>query len=267
MIDGKPTPRTGQSLRVVPTLSRTAQRRALALVPAALVVFVGAIAYDRARTLVRDVGEVERSHAVIERADELLTRAVDAETGQRAYLLVGDEVFLDPFRGARQDIARSIDSLRRLVRGEVGQEPRLDSISAIMGERFAVLDSGIVAFRRGDVADARNHERLMRGKVKMDRLRGFVAALQLHEKKLLAERHAVERRSVRNASIVVASAAIIAIALSALVNLAFSRAIKERDTANQQLKEVKRRSGATIPAARDAGGGDGIPGRRAGSDR
>jgi PAS domain S-box-containing protein len=65
-----------------------------------------------------------------------------------------------------------------------------------------------------------------------------VAGLQLHEQKLLDERHAVERRSVRNASIVVASAAIIAIALSALVNLAFSRAIKERDTANQQLKEV-----------------------------
>ena len=238
MTDGKPILRIGQHLRVVPTLSRTAQRRVLALLPAALVVIVGAIAYDRARTLVRDVGEVERSHAVIERANELLTRAIDAETGQRAYLLTGDQVFLEPYRGAQEDITRAIDSLRPLLRDQPGQQQRLDSIAVITGERFALLQSGIAALQRGDLATARSRERIMAGKKKMDQLRGFLAALQLHETRLLAERHEFEERSVRNASIVVTSAAITAIALSALVNLAFSRAIKERDAANRQLKEV-----------------------------
>jgi PAS domain S-box-containing protein len=43
---------------------------------------------------------------------------------------------------------------------------------------------------------------------------------------------------VRNASIVVGSAAIIALVLSGLINVAFSRAIIEREAANARLKEV-----------------------------
>jgi len=72
----------------------------------------------------------------------------------------------------------------------------------------------------------------------MDQARALIGRLQFHERRLLAERHAAEERSVRNATLVVASAAIVALALSALINLAFSRAIREREVANSQLLEV-----------------------------
>src|SRR6185503_8497597 len=84
----------------------------------------------------------------------------------------------------------------------------------------------------------RDHARLLAGKQRMDQLRAVVASLQAYERSLLANRHAAEQRSVRNASLVVGSAAILALVLSGLINLAFSRAIKERDTANIRLVEV-----------------------------
>ena len=93
-----------------PSVLGTAQRRVLAIVPAVLVVLVGALAYQRARSVVGDVRDVERSHAVIESSDAILTRAVDAETGQRGYLLTSDDVFLGPYIGARQ--TSSIGSTR-----------------------------------------------------------------------------------------------------------------------------------------------------------
>ena len=221
-----------------PSISGTQERRALALIPAVLVILVGALAYERARDLVRDVGEVERSHEVIEVADGLLTRSVDAETGQRAYLLVGDTLFLDPYNGARQDVARAIDSLRPLVGDESGQKARVDSIAEIINQRFALLTEGIAAYQKGDMASPRGPERFVMGKAKMDQLRTLVAGLQFHERRLLADRHAAEQRSVRNASLVVAFAAIIAIIISGLINLVFSRAIKERDESNASLREV-----------------------------
>jgi PAS domain S-box-containing protein len=221
-----------------PSLSGTTPRRILALVPAVLVLLVGALAYERSRKLVNDVGQVERSHEVIEVSDALLTRAVDAETGQRAYLLLGDTLFLEPYKGAQGDVARAIDSLRPLVNDEPGQGARLDSIAAIIAQRFVLLQTGIDAYRRGDMAVARSHERIAAGKAKMDQLRSVVASLQFYERGLLARRHAAEQRSVRSASLAVASAAIVAIVLSGLINLVFSRAIRERDTANAGLKEV-----------------------------
>jgi signal transduction histidine kinase/CHASE3 domain sensor protein len=221
-----------------PSLSDTQQRRALTLIPAILVLVVGALAYERSRDLVSDVGEVERSHAVIEASDALLTRAVDAETGQRAYLLLGDTIFLDPYNGARRDVAKVIDSLGLLVHDEPGQRARLDSIARIIADRFALLATGIDAFRRGDMGIARSHDRIAAGKKKMDELRSVVSSLQFQERRLLIGRHAAEQSSVRTASLVVASAAIIAIVLSGLINLAFSRAIRERDAANADLKHV-----------------------------
>jgi PAS domain S-box-containing protein len=214
------------------------RRRVLALVPALLVLLIGALAYDRAKRVVADVQEVNRSHAVIEGSDALLTRAIDAETGQRAYLLTGDEVFLDPYRGARADINRYLDSLRRLTRSESAQSTRLNTIETLIAERFELLDLGIEQRQSGAMTVATNRERLLAGKIKMDQLRAAIGSLQAQERVLLAERRAAEERSVRNAAIAVGLAALVSLALSALINLTFSRAVEERDTTNAELQAV-----------------------------
>ena len=219
-------------------LPGAAQRRVLALVPAVLVLLVGALAYARARSVVADVQEVGRSHAIIESTDALLTRAVDAETGQRAYLLTGEETFLQPYIGARSDIARALDSLQRLVEGDPSQSARLNTIEGLIPERFALLDTAIELRRRGAAGEATSATRLLAGKQKMDQVRALVSDLQARERTVLAERGVAEQRSVRNASIAVGAAAIAALLISALVNLAFARALKERDAANAALREV-----------------------------
>jgi signal transduction histidine kinase/CHASE3 domain sensor protein len=220
------------------SLPGLAQRRVLAVVPALLVVLIGALAYERARSVVADVMEVDRSHAVIETSDVLLTRAIDAETGQRAYLLTGQETFLEPYRGARADIAQYLTSLRRLIRGDQAQSARLNAIEKLVPERFALLDLGIAQRRNGIMTEALNVDRLLAGKVKMDQLRTVIANLQTHERAVLEERRAAERRGVRNAAIAIGTAVILAFLLSTLVNLAFSRAVQDRDNANASLRHA-----------------------------
>jgi signal transduction histidine kinase/CHASE3 domain sensor protein len=214
------------------------QRRALAVVPAILVLVVGAIAYREARHVVGDVREVDRSHAIIERSDELLTRAVDAETGQRAYLLTGQDEFLDSYRGARSDIALALDSLRYLRRNEPSQLARLDTISRLVADRFALLDVGIAARRANDLAQVRDLQRFLAGKRTMDALRGAIGALQQQERQVLQRRHEIEQRSLSNATVAVGLAAVVALIISGLINVAFASAIRERDEANRDLQRV-----------------------------
>ena len=188
--------------------------------------------------MVADVRDVERSHAIIERSNELLTRAVDAETGQRAYLLSGEATFLQPQLGARADIAQALDSLRKLRRREPTQLANLDSIERLVAERFALLDTGIAMRRRNDLAGVDNPQRLLAGKQKMDELRAAIGFLQRRERYILDQRHQAERRSLTNAEIAVSIAAVVALILSALVNFAFATAVKERDDANRDLRRV-----------------------------
>ncbi|HEX6626976.1 MAG TPA: CHASE3 domain-containing protein, partial [Gemmatimonadaceae bacterium] len=220
------------------SLTGRKSHRALALVPAILVLLVGALAYQQASRVIADVREVDRSHAIIERSDELLTRAVDAETGQRAFLLSGQEVFLDVYRGADADIRVALDSLRSLRQREPGQLARLDAIERLVAERFALLDTGIAMQRRHDIADVASPVRLMAGKRKMDELRAAIAALQTEERRVLALRRDAERRTLTNATIAVGVAAVIALLVSTLVSMTFAAAIRELDEANEELRRV-----------------------------
>jgi PAS domain S-box-containing protein len=202
------------------------------------VILIGALTFDRARSVVAEVQGAERGHEILEASGSLLTRAIDAETGQRAYLLTGDETFLEPYRGARTDIERSLRALRTLVQGDPSQETRLDAIEALTSQRFALLDSSIVQRRNGNLRVASNSVAQLLGKEKMDRLRGAVSAFQSYERSLLAERRAAEQKSVSNAGILIVVAALVALLLSFLINLRFSRAIEERERTNAELREV-----------------------------
>jgi signal transduction histidine kinase/CHASE3 domain sensor protein len=220
------------------SLPGPAQRRLLALVPAILVVLIGALTYERARNVVADVSEVERSRDVLEASGSLLTRAIDAETGQRAFLLTGDETFLEPYTGARADISRALSTLRQLVRDDRAQMSSVSTVEHLVNSRFALLDSSIVRRRAGRMDPALNSAALLLGKEKMDQLRGAVAALQSHEQAILSERHEAEQRGVASATLVIVAAAIAALLLSALINLAFSRGLEEQDTANTELRRL-----------------------------
>jgi signal transduction histidine kinase/CHASE3 domain sensor protein len=220
------------------SLPGAAQRRLLALVPVILVALVGALTYERSRLVVADVQEVERSHETLEASGSLLTRAIDAETGQRAYLLIGDETFLEPYKGARTDIERSLAALRRLVRDDAAQMTRLNTIEQLVNERFALLDSSILRRRTGQLNSAANAASLLSGKEKMDQLRGAVAALQSQERVLLSERRAAEQHGVATATILIVIAALVAVLLSALINMAISRALDDQGKANVELRRV-----------------------------
>src|ERR1700741_626816 len=220
-----------------PSPPSTTQRRALALVPALLVLLVGALAYDRARTVIADVGAAERSHAIIESSDVILTRAVDAETGQRAFLHTGNEVFLSPFHGARADVDRWLDSLRTEVSGDPVQTERVSRIATLLPERFALLDTGIAQKLSGS-PQASSEIRLLVGKQKMDQVREVVAALQAREREKLARQRMVEQRSVRRAALAVGTAAVIALILSGLINVFFARVLRGREQANADLERV-----------------------------
>jgi PAS domain S-box-containing protein len=207
-------------------------------VPALLVLLIGVLAYERARTVVADVLEVDRSHGVVEASAALLTRAIDAETGQRAYLLTGDDTFLEAYRGAHADISRYVDTLRRLTREDLAQRARLATIDSLIPVRFAYLDSAIAQRQSGATTAAVNATGLLAGKQRMDQLRAAVANLQTHEWGVLAERHAAEQVDVRNASITIGIVVIAALILSALISLAFSRAVQDRDNTNAELRKL-----------------------------
>src|ERR1700730_10028629 len=95
-------------------MRRTFDRGVLAgigLVVALLAVNAG-LAYRNTRQLNEDAGWVAHTHEVLDLTADVLLTLVDAETGQRGFLLTGKEDFLEPYHQALLRLDQQVRTLK-----------------------------------------------------------------------------------------------------------------------------------------------------------
>ena len=110
----------------------------------------------------------------------LLVALVDQETGQRGYLLTGDDMFLEPYRKGRVAFAGRLRELRADFRGDAPMTATLERAAAAAAAwRRDVAVPEIRARQSGDGRRARALAASVRGKVAFDEVRSRVADLQL----------------------------------------------------------------------------------------
>ncbi len=138
------------------------------------------ITFSRLQAAQRRVGVLE--HA---RADLLTLQGVyvDAETGQRGYLLTGDESYLAPYLAAR---AR-LDASAGLVRGLLGDPGALNTTLELGRAKLAELEETIELKRAGRGEEALALMRSGRGKDLMEQIRLAVSNLNAQLQKTAAE--------------------------------------------------------------------------------
>jgi CheY-like chemotaxis protein/CHASE3 domain sensor protein len=139
--------------------------------------------------------DLTSSMDIIERAQVLMSGYKDAETGQRGYLLTGDEGFLEPFTTSRAAEPARLARLRELLAGNRRQLERLDLINNLAVERNQQLQSTIDLKRQGQWNFAADGARLNAGKVTMDRMRQTMQNLVNDEQARLAQRQQVWRQN------------------------------------------------------------------------
>jgi CHASE3 domain sensor protein len=116
------------------------QRTSIAL--AAVIVFFvvsGALAYLNIRTIRDGNQKVIQSQQTVTALSEILSAAQDAETGQRGFLLTGNERYLEPYRAALASIPARLESIRVTTQDNVGQQARLKELSVRLDDKLAEL--------------------------------------------------------------------------------------------------------------------------------
>lgn len=98
---------------------------------------------------------VARSIDIRERSERFLSNMLDAETGQRGFLLTGDEHYLEPYNERRAELLPSLDVIERLVAYSPTQIQRIQHARSITNRKLAEMAESIALMRadkRGDVA-------------------------------------------------------------------------------------------------------------------
>lgn len=151
---------------------------------------VGALAFaERGFYELRDTaGLVRRTQRAQNLTEHLLRLAIDAETGQRAYLMTGRGVQLERFTRSRDEMAGVLKELRALAASDSVQTARLDTVATELGARLGILQEGVELKTRGDASGLADYLQKRGGDVVMDSLRPALGGMADQERRLYERR-------------------------------------------------------------------------------
>lgn len=136
--------------------------------------------------------QTRQTAQIIDELQRVHTAALNAETGQRGYLLTLDRRYLGPYHAGREQIAPALTRLRGMLEdeGTVRQEELLDQIDALARAKFAEMDASVRLVEDGRLLDARTAVLSDEGQEAMDRLRRSLREMEQIERDLLARQAA-----------------------------------------------------------------------------
>jgi CHASE3 domain sensor protein len=170
-----------------------AQGGILALIPiiAVVISFIYAFYGNRNREFIEY--DIQRRFKLVRQYNDLLNLMLDAETGERGYLLTERAEYLEPYRIAVEKIPPTIDSLRATITEEHGEKPRNERLASLKKiEQFINGQLASLKLSQDFVKQNRDREalynHLQNGKNLMDAIRAGIGEMQTHDGDLLKEK-------------------------------------------------------------------------------
>jgi len=148
----------------------------------------GTIAYRSLNSLTNTSHLVTHTQQVLERIADVQNQLKDAETGQRGYIITGDEAFLEPYQAAIVGIPEAVKGLRGLTADNPNQQKRIDEAEPVITAKMGVLKQTIDLRREGNVDEVSKIIRRGEGKRLMDHLRVITGEMEREEQDLLKQR-------------------------------------------------------------------------------
>lgn len=166
-------------------------RRRVVIAGAIVVILIAAlVALVLLRGVDTQLRDVTRNHEIRAQARELVQRILDAESGQRGYLLTVDPLYLVPYKSA---MAALDETYTRLVDGTADRpslRARIERVKTALDDKRTEMESTIALAGTGKLDEAIAIVRSDEGRVLTNRIRDAVAAFVAEEDAALVERNA-----------------------------------------------------------------------------
>jgi len=210
--------------------SRVESWTAVGLV-AVLVFFAasGALSYLNIRALQDNNAEIRHSHTVIIALEDIRSTVQDAETGQRGYLLTGNDKYLGPYQRAASSLGARLEAVDVLTQDNPVQQTNLAQLRRNIDAKIAELGETIELKRTKGTDAALAIVNSDRGKQEMDAIRTRLQVMRQEEQRLRTLRIQEMEGAFRTAVLSSALAGLLGAALTILVFLLIRRNARARE--------------------------------------
>ncbi len=206
----------------------------------AILLLVASFSY---RSFVRNTEDrrwVTHTHLVLENLDTLQIQLIDAETGQRGYIITGKEPYLGPYHDALGGISRSLQKLRELTADNAVQQRTLDRLTPLISAKLAVMQERIDVRKNEGLAAAAKAVEEGSGKQLMDQIRVEVAAMKQEEDGLLVVRSSELEASARKTKWFIVIGEALGFVFLAAAGFVIQQEMGRRASAEQEVRTLNK---------------------------
>lgn len=189
--------------------------------------------------MVEDENWVTHTYTVIDKTDYFMKTMVDAETGQRGYLITGQENFLEPYNSAVSQIDVQIKELQQLTTDNPVQQSNIDKLELLVKKRLDLLDANINLRRNNNTSGFIQNFDSGSGKQTMDEIRQAIDNMKNEEQQLLTKRSLDTQASIRTAEYVIIFGTAIAVILTIITTLVINKKLAERQKLERSNIELQ----------------------------
>jgi CheY-like chemotaxis protein/CHASE3 domain sensor protein/putative methionine-R-sulfoxide reductase with GAF domain len=213
-----------------------------------LLIISSAVSYICIQNLLSSANWVRHTNEVKATLEGVISSLKDAETGQRGFLLTGNDEYLEPYNGAYDNALRNVDKVLDLTTDNSIQQESGKILKSSLIKRVARMQLMIDKKRAGQQVD---FEDMRVGKTYMDSVRKQVDRMNTEENHLLAIRTETQEKFAFYTPIVIIIAALLAILVSVIFYMRIIKDMRERTKLQQELQQKDKETTQRIHSIRN----------------
>jgi signal transduction histidine kinase len=181
---------------------------------------------------------VNRSKQILQNLENVVSSVTDAETGQRGYLLTGQESYLEPYNRAVKTINPQIAVLKILMLADSEQQQQLSIVEPLIAKKLAELQETIELRKNRGFEAATQVVLTNQGKELMDRLRQVFQQMESQEYEQLQTWLKVKQEEAQRVQLIFLFGIILNLVGFYLVYRAIQGEMRERRQAEMSFRKL-----------------------------
>ncbi len=159
----------------------------LLLASVALVVLLAVLGYRDTLAMVALTDARKQTRETLLTMERTLSLLKDAETGQRGFLLTGEEAYLEPYHTALAGFGNEYQKMSTILATDPLQTERLRALDGLVARRFAIFRNNVEQRRSAGLPAGVASIKTGEGKSTMDAIRAIFARIEADKRNTIAQ--------------------------------------------------------------------------------
>jgi PAS domain S-box-containing protein len=207
------------------------------IVTAVVLAVLGIFSFSSTQRLIDTARLLSHATRVINNAEQVVKAIVDIETGQRGFVITGEEKFLEPFYDASKNLNGYINTLDSLTSQNPVQQSKVVELRAFIRHQLE-WSHAVIEIRKKNFEEAQKLVATGEGKEVTDKIRKIVTDIQNDEREIFRKGNTISRESLTQFQYSFVGLAAVITSIIVYLFYIINKTLKTRTQTEQKLKKA-----------------------------